>query len=136
MARVRKSNKSGDLGYRLDSIKELFTSIEKEIETLRQSGEIASAGCWIVRYQARGTGGTYWYYKWQSPDHIFVSKNGKKSCHKYIGKAGSPAFIKAVDMVMRRTKIEGLQQSLHTVELALSDLVEEATREKRKLKSS
>jgi hypothetical protein len=38
--------------------------------------------------------------------------------------------MKAVDMVMRRTKIEGLQQSLYTVELALSDLVEEATRER------
>jgi hypothetical protein len=130
MAKFRKSKKSGDLGNRLDSIKELFTSLEKDRETLRESGEIAPSGCWIVRYQARGTGGTYWYYKWQSHDPIFVTKEGKMSCHKYIGKAGSPAFMKAVDMVMRRTKIEGLQQSLYTVELALSDLVEEATRER------
>lgn len=57
-----------------------------------------------------------------SHESIFVSKDGKKSCHQYIGKAGSPAFIKAVEMVMRRTKIEGLQQSLHTVELGLADL--------------
>ena len=130
MTRFRKSQKSGDLAYRIESIKALFTSLEKEIEALRQTGEIAEPGCWIVRYQARGTGGTYWYYKWQSHDPIFVTKEGKPSCHKYIGKAGSPAFMKAVDMVMRRTKIEGLQQSLYTVELALSDLVEEATRDK------
>ncbi len=130
MARFRKSPKSGDLAYRLESIKALYKSISQEIENQSETGEIAQAGCWIVIYQARGTGGTYWYYKWQSHDPIFVTKEEKPSCHKYIGKAGSPAFMKAVDMVMRRTKIEGLQQSLYTVELALSDLVEEATREK------
>jgi hypothetical protein len=125
----KRASKSGDLAYRIESIKALFTSLEKEIETLQKTGEIAQPSCWIVRYQARGTGGTYWYYKWQSHEPIFVTKEGKPSCHKYIGKAGSPAFIKAVNMVMRRTKIEGLQQSLYTVELALSDLVEEATRD-------
>jgi hypothetical protein len=31
-------------------------------------------------------------------------------------------------MLGRRTKIEGLEQALHTLELGLSDLVEEATR--------
>ena len=40
--------------------------------------------------------------------------------------------MEAVDRVMRRTKIEGLQQSLHTLELALSDLVEEATRDRER----
>jgi len=117
MSKFRKSQKSGDLGHRLDSIKRLFQQIENEIERTAQSGKIAPAGCWIVRYQARGTGGTYWYYKWQSHDPIFINKNGHKSCHRYIGKAGSPAFMEAVDRVMRRTKIDGLQQSLHTLEL-------------------
>ena len=130
MTRKKRASSAGDLAYRIESIKALFTSLEKEIEALEQTEEIAQLGCWIVRYQARGTGGTYWYYKWQSHEPIFVTKEGKPSCHKYIGKAGSPAFMKAVDMVMRRTKIEGLQQSLYTVELALSDLVEEATRDK------
>ncbi len=97
--RKKRASKAGDLAYRIESIKALFTSLEKEIEALRQTGEIAQPGCWIVRYQARGTGGTYWYYKWQSHDPIFVTKEGKPSCHKYIGKAGSPAFMKAVDMV-------------------------------------
>ena len=132
MTKFRKSRKGGDLGNRLESITELFKQIEEEIERTSESGKIAPSGCWIVRYQARGTGETYWYYKWQSHDPIFVTKNGKESCHKYIGKAGSPAFMEAVDRVMRRTKIEGLQQSLHTLELALSDLVEEATRDRER----
>ena len=72
--------------------------------------------------------GTYWYYKWQSREAIFVTKSGKKSRHKYIGKAGSPAFILAVEMMKSRTKVEGLQQVRHTLELGLEDLVEEASR--------
>ncbi|MEH2145820.1 hypothetical protein [Nostoc sp.] len=46
----------------------------------------------------------------------------------HIGKAGSPAFLKAVEMMKNRTKIEALNQVLHTLELGLSDLVEEAAR--------
>lgn len=134
MPPIHLSKKQIDLSRRVDEIKRLHSLIFSEIESLTSSGEIAPAGCWIVRYQAKGTGGTYWYYKWQSHESIFVSKDGKKSCHKYIGKAGSPAFIKAVEMVMRRTKIEGLQQSLHTIELGLGDLVDEATRAKKESK--
>ncbi|MEH2275697.1 MAG: hypothetical protein V7K40_13160 [Nostoc sp.] len=47
--------------------------------------------------------------------------------HQYIG-TGSPAFLKAVEMMKNRTKIEALNQVLHTLELGLSDLVEEAAR--------
>jgi hypothetical protein len=53
MVKFRKSRKSGDLGNRLESITELFKQIENEIERTAQSGKIAPAGCWIVRYQAR-----------------------------------------------------------------------------------
>jgi hypothetical protein len=45
-----------------------------------------------------------------------------------VGKAGSPAFLKAVEMMKNRTKIEALNQVLHTLELGLNDLVEEAAR--------
>ena len=87
-----------------------------------------------MRYRAKGKGGAYWYYKWQSSDPIFVTKTGKKSCHQYIGKAGSPAFLKAVEMMKNRTKIDALQQVLHTLELGLEDLVEEANRINKKQK--
>ncbi len=71
MSRFRKFQKSGDLAYRLESIKALET---------------------------------YLYYKWQSHDPIFATKEGKPSGHKYIGKAGSFAFTKAVDLMMGRPK--------------------------------
>ncbi len=128
MSQHKDLKKSQDLGGRFERVKSLFLEIEKEIEFQESQGKLAPDGSWIVRYQARGKGGTYWYYKWQSSEAIFVTRDGKKSCHKYIGKAGSPAFMEAVEMMIRRTKIESLQQVRHTLELGLSDLVEEATR--------
>ncbi len=126
-----KQKQQQDLGIRLEQLKSLFTQIQQEIEHLSARGDLAPKSAWIVRYQARGRGGAYWYYKWQSHEAIFATKHGKKSRHRYIGKAGSPAYLKAVEMLVRRTKIEGLQQVLHTLELGLSDLVEEATRHQK-----
>lgn len=130
MDNSNQQKKQEDLGKRLEELKSLLAQIDQEIELLTQQGELAPPGCWIVRYRARGKGGTYWYYKWQSREAIFVTKQGQKSCHKYIGKPGSPAFNLAVSIFIRRTKIEGLQQARHTLELGLSDLLEEATRER------
>jgi hypothetical protein len=39
--------------------------------------------------------------------------------------------MEAVEMMLRRTKIESLQQVRHTLELGLSDLIEEATRDEK-----
>jgi hypothetical protein len=127
----KKQKQSEDWAKRWEELTSLFQEVNQEIELANSQGKIAPLGCWIVRYRARGKGGTYWYYKWQSPEPIFVTKDGKKSCHKYIGKAGSPAFMEAVEMMLRRTKIESLQQVRHTLELGLSDLIEEATRDEK-----
>jgi hypothetical protein len=128
MSRPHQQKQQQDLATRLEELKSIFTQIDTEIEQLSQPGELALPGTWIVRYRARGRGGTYWYYKWQSREPIFVTPSGKKSRHKYIGKAGSSAFIEAVEMMKSRTQVEGLQQVKHTLELGLEDLVEEATR--------
>jgi hypothetical protein len=45
MSKFRKSQKSGDLGDRLDSIKRLFKQIEDEIERRSDSGKVAPSGC-------------------------------------------------------------------------------------------
>ena len=45
-----------------------------------------------------------------------------------LGKRVVPAFILAVEMMKSRTKVEGLQQVKHTLELGLEDLVSEASR--------
>ena len=123
-----KEQKEQDLAERIEKLQPKRLEIEQEIELLKNQGKLPPNSSWIVRYQARGKGGTYWYYKWQSKQAIFITKNGQASCHKYIGQAGSPAFLKAVEMMKRRTKIEALQQVEHTLDLGLMDLVEETSR--------
>ncbi|MCJ8281488.1 MAG: hypothetical protein MJK14_16895 [Rivularia sp. ALOHA_DT_140] len=129
-----REQKQSDLAERLEQLQAKKSEINQEISKIIALS-VAQNGCWIVRYRAKGKGGAYWYYKWQSRSSIFVTKNGNSSCHQYIGKAGSPAFLKAVEMMENRTKIEALQQVLHTLELGLSDLVEEAARYQKNQKS-
>ncbi|MGB5635056.1 MAG: hypothetical protein WBM86_20060, partial [Waterburya sp.] len=67
-------------------------------------------------------------YKWMSHEPIFVTKKGNPSRHQYLGKAGSEAYLKAVEALSRRGRIEALDRALNTLLMGLSDLVEEASR--------
>ena len=117
-----------DLADRIAQVQGLIDEINREIENIQANLKVAQPTSSIVRFRAKGKGGAYWYYKWQSPQPIFVTKNGNSSRYKYIGKAGSPAFNEAVEMYRNRTHISSLEQVLHTLELARLDLVEETTR--------
>jgi hypothetical protein len=68
-----------------------------------------------------------------SHEPIFTTKNGKPSCHQYLGKAGSDAYLKAIASLARRGKLEGIDRALNTVLMGLEDLLEEATRLKKSL---
>ena len=63
-----------------------------------------------------------------SHDPIFVTKNGNPSRHQYLGQAGSEAYLKAVEALSRRGRIEVLDRSVSTLSMGLEDLVEEASR--------
>ena len=118
-----------DLATRLDELKHLIKQLQQDIEDIRDEGEIAPSGCWIVRYQAKGQkGGRYWYYKWMSHEPIFITKNGNPSRHQYLGKAGTEAYLKAVEALSRRGRIEALERAMSTLSMGLEDLVEETSR--------
>jgi len=118
-----------DFITRLDELKRMVEQLQQNMKDIRLEGEVAPPGCWIVRYQAKGRKGErYWYYKWMSHDPIFITKGGKLSCHQYLGKAGSEAYLKAVSALSRRGRIEGLDRALNTLLMGLEDLVEEASR--------
>ncbi len=123
-----KQQQQLDLAERIEKVQTLIAEISREIEEIQANSLVAPPACSLVRFRAKGKGGAYWYYKWQSPQPIFVTKKGNSSRYKYIGKAGSPAFLEAVEMMRNRTHISALQQVLHTLELARLDLVEEASR--------
>lgn len=127
----RQSQPPKDLENRIDQNQRQLTFFLQKIEKIASEGEIAPPGCWIVRYQARGRGGYYWYYKWMAAEPIFVTKKGERSKSQYIGKAGSEAYLKAVEMLERRGRIEALERAINTLSQGLEDLVEEATRFKK-----
>ena len=123
-----KQKQQLDLADRIAQVQECIDEINREIEKIQANSPVALPTSSIVRFRAKGKGGAYWYYKWQSPQPIFLTKQGLSSRYKYIGKAGSLAFLEAVEMLRNRTSISALEQVLHTLELARLDLVEEANR--------
>ncbi len=123
-----KQQQQLDLADRIDKVQALIDEISREIDTIKAHSPIAPPACGIVRFRAKGKGGAYWYYKWQSPKPIFVTKRGNSSRYKYIGKAGSPAFLEAISMMRNRTQISALEQVRHTLELGREDLLTEASR--------
>ena len=123
-----KQQQQLDLVDRIEKVQALIEEISREIDTIKAHSPIAPPACGIVRFRAKGKGGAYWYYKWQSPKPIFVTKRGNSSRYKYIGKAGSPAFLEAVEMMRNRTSLSALEQVRHTLELGREDLLEEASR--------
>ena len=62
-----------DLRKRILDIKQKLGSVGEELEEIKGEGEIAPPSCWIVRYQAKGRGGRYWYYKWMASEAIFIN---------------------------------------------------------------
>jgi hypothetical protein len=127
----KRSQNQKDLSQRIGDIKRKLSSVVQEIEEIKAEGHIAPPSCWMVRYQAKGRGGRYWYYKWMATEAIFINQKGQSSKSKYIGKAGSDAYVQALSSWERRGKIEILERLINLLSQGLEDLVEEATRSKK-----
>ena len=48
--------------------------------------------------------------------------------YQYLGKAGSPAYLDALEQITRRAKIEALDWSIESLNLGLKDLIEETSK--------
>jgi hypothetical protein len=87
---------------------------------------IAPGRCWIARYLAKGPKEFYSYYKLQATDPIFPTlTDGKLSKYKHLGKAGSQAYLEALEQITASAKIEALARSIETLNQGLKDLLEE-----------
>jgi hypothetical protein len=124
-----KSSIQDDLAKRIDAVAKTKERLEQEINSILASGKVAPASCWIVRYQAKGRTDNYWYYKLQASLPIFPTKtDGKLSRYQHLGKAGSPAYLDALEQITRRAKIEALDRSIEALNQGLKDLVEETSK--------
>ncbi len=109
---------------RANRITEAIASIQKSIELLKSSGDIAPTGCCIVHYQARGHKRHYWYYKLQASEPIFPTKTGKMTRYKHLGASGTDAHIEALLQINRRNQLDILSRTLDSLMRCLSDLYE------------
>ncbi len=85
-----------------------------------------------ARYQAKGRNEFYWYYKLQATSPIFPTlTEGKLSKYKHLGKAGSQAYLDALEQITARAKIKALARSIETLNQSLKDLLEESSKYKK-----
>ncbi len=107
---------------RADRLSDALSTLQHKMELIKQEGEIAPAGCCILRYQAKGKAQTYWYYKLQATEKIFPTKTGGLSKYKHLGVAGSPAHVEAVMQMSRRTQLDALGRSFDSLMDSWSDV--------------
>ncbi len=119
-------DKTGELEQRADRLADAIAMLSSQIQQIESKGEAAPSGCCVLRYQARGKRGTYWYYKLHAQEAIFPTLLGEMSKYKHLGKAGSAAHIEAVMQVARRTQIDGLERMLAALTQCWSDLYDYA----------
>lgn len=133
------ADSSQELLARAERISVALAELKAQIQLLESSGEVAPDGCYVLRYQARGKRGTYWYYKLHASTPTFPTKSGKLSKYKHLGKAGSDAHIEALMQVTRRTQIEILKRTIAALTQTWAELyeakqIQEQRRQKKKKK--
>ncbi|MDJ0594150.1 MAG: transposase [Pleurocapsa sp. MO_226.B13] len=121
---MNQNRSSEDKLERIDRITAAIGTLEQQKEIIKATGEVASDGCVVSRYQVRQQKKIYWYYKLQAPKPTFPKANDTKTLSKYkhLGKAGSEAHITAVMQVVRRAQIDEIQRNIDTLTQALLDV--------------
>ena len=129
MSKDRKTIAQEDLHKRIDFVIGVKERLELEVAAIHDSTPVAPPRCRIARYKALGRKEFYWYYKLHATTPIFPTRNdGKLSKYKHLGKAGSQAYIDAIEQITARTKIEALDRSIEALKQGLKDLVEETSK--------
>ena len=128
----KKANQLSKIN-RAERLLATIANLEKQIQEIKASGEIAPTGCYLARYQARGQYKAYWYYKLQAEQPIFPSKkeDGKLSRYQHLGAAGTESHIQGVMMVIRRNQIDELQKSIDALRDSWSDLYSDLEEKKK-----
>ena len=129
MSKDRKSLAQEDLHQRINKVVSMKERLEQEVASIHDSNQVAPPGCRIARYLAKGRQAFYWYYKLQATTPIFPTRSdGNLSKYKHLGKAGSQAYLEAIEQITARTKIEALDRSISALKQGLKDLVEEISK--------
>jgi hypothetical protein len=110
---------------RVKQLQKLITKIKRKIKNIDKKDEVAPPTSNVIPYQIRQNKKLYSYYKLQSKEAIFpkVNQKDKLSKYLYLGKAGSLAYIEAVEQVTRRALIDELERTLNNLNQAYLDVL-------------
>ena len=127
MPRPSQTNQEQDTLARAQRLTAAIAILEARKSQIESEGEVAPAGCYVARYQARGQRRTYWYYKLQAQRSIFPTTKAQKKCsrYKHLGSAGSAAHVDAVIQVVRRVQIDELTRAIDSLKQSWADLYPE-----------
>ncbi len=109
---------------RVERLQNAIRQLQKQIEQIRSTGEVARDGCFVSRYQVRQKEKVYWYYKLHATQPQFPKATDAKVLTKYkhLGKAGSSEHIEAVMQVSRRIMIDELQRTIGSLQDSCLDV--------------
>lgn len=123
--------KDSDIISRTELLQQAIATLQLSIQQIQASGEVAPPGCCVLRYQAGGKNGTYWYYKLHATKRIFPTRQPNKlSKYKHLGKAGTPAHIDTIFQVARRNQIDYLQSYIESLRQSWVDLYDNLNEKK------
>ena len=71
---VKTQQQQLDLANRIAQVQALIDEISIEIEKIQANSPVAPPTCSLIRFRAKGKGGAYWYYKWQSPQPMELGR--------------------------------------------------------------
>ena len=104
-----------------------LVSLIKKLKSLKKNisrkGEVAPVGCNLIKYKISQNKKLYNYYKLQGYEPIFKTLDGqKKTRYRYLGTAGSEAYIEGVMQVTFRRIIDEIDEMLNLVEDSLLEV--------------
>lgn len=104
-----------------------LVSAIKKLKYLKKSilkrGEVAPKGCNLIKYQIAQNKKLYNYYKLQGYEAIFDTLDGKKKTrYRYLGTAGSEAYVEGLMQVTLRRIIDEIDQMIDNLEDSLLEV--------------
>ena len=120
------SQKESELAreQRAERITAAIALLQAQKSEIEAAGVVAPPGCYVARYQAKGSQHRYWYYQLKAQTAIFpkTKSENEYSRFQHLGKAGSQAHIDGVLAVVRRVQIDELTKAIDGLKDSWSDL--------------
>ncbi|MDJ0717797.1 MAG: hypothetical protein QNJ54_26845 [Prochloraceae cyanobacterium] len=106
----------------MSKIRDELNSISRQIERIRNSGEVAAPNTWIQKFSVPHNGKRYEYYRlMKASERKSITGKIQGKIEKHLGKLGSKSYLRYREAIDRRNQI----QKLEKIQQKLLAIVEE-----------